>query len=190
MFVQGALNHLKISSHSFVAAVQDVGDLVRSSSDPTRTASNIFKQVLDVDINFHQDPVLARVTCSKMIEQVVKAGCQIDDVPSLVSISKEYAEQFCDKHPYLYSKKEVPTTPTSTIKQVVQDVDVKVAVNSDGSIKKGGKQQLAVEMYKKYVTENEKPLTNQQFIAVLMKELEMSKAGATTYAYNCKKVWI
>jgi hypothetical protein len=30
-------------------------------------------------------------------------------------------------------------------------------------------------------------MTNQQFIALVMKELKMSKPGATTYAYNAKK---
>jgi hypothetical protein len=37
------------------------------------------------------------------------------------------------------------------------------------------------------VVDAEVPLTNQGFIKLLMDELDMSKAGATTYSYNCKK---
>ena len=63
--------------------------------------------------------------------------------------------------------------------------DVELA---DGSIKKGGKELLAVELYKKYTSElNGAPYQNQAFIAILVAQLGMSKAGATTYNYNMKK---
>lgn len=70
---------------------------------------------------------------------------------------------------------------------VVAGIDMKVSVNKDGKIKKGGKQVLAAELYKKYVKDAAVPLDNQGFISVLVKELGMSKAGATTYNYNLKK---
>lgn len=48
--------------------------------------------------------------------------------------------------------------------------------------KKGDKQKRAVELYEKH-----KGKPNAEIVAVFMKELDMSKAGATTYVYNCKK---
>lgn len=48
--------------------------------------------------------------------------------------------------------------------------------------KKGDKQRRAVDLY-----ETNKTKPNSEIVAVFMKELDMSKAGATTYVYNCKK---
>ena len=72
--------------------------------------------------------------------------------------------------------------------QVVSSVDVKVEVKDNGQMKKGGKQIIALELYKKFVVDAEEgnKLSNSDFVKLLMKELGMSLAGSRTYAYNCK----
>lgn len=45
----------------------------------------------------------------------------------------------------------------------------------------------AVTLYKQHVIDQQMP--SRDFIALLMKSLNMTKAGATTYAYNAKKKW-
>lgn len=92
------------------------------------------------------------------------------------------------QHAWMFAKPESTASgqPTEQV-AVAAGIETKVAVKADGSIKKGGKEVLAIELYKKYVKNAEKPLTNQEFIAMLMKELGMSKAGATTYRYNMVK---
>ncbi len=88
---------------------------------------------------------------------------------------------------YYFAKPE-STVETGEVQKVVQGVDVAVAVKADGKIKKGGKETLAEALYHKYVAElNGAEYNNQAFIAILVKELGMSKAGATTYNYNMKK---
>ena len=49
--------------------------------------------------------------------------------------------------------------------------------------RKGEKKDRAIELY----TTNRDKITRNEMIALFMKELDMSKAGATTYVYNCKK---
>lgn len=76
------------------------------------------------------------------------------------------------------------------MRAVAQGVDMKVEVKSDGSIKKGGKLPLAVELFKKFVAEaGENALDNKGFKQLLVKELAMSPAGASTYAHNARKVY-
>lgn len=60
-----------------------------------------------------------------------------------------------------------------------------VVVESAPSRKRSGptKQQRAIELYKA-----NKGLANPKLVELFMKELDMSKAGATTYLYNAKKL--
>ncbi|MEM4258085.1 MAG: hypothetical protein QXL17_02900 [Candidatus Thermoplasmatota archaeon] len=64
-----------------------------------------------------------------------------------------------------------------------------VAVNENGetvsvrSGRKGEKKDRAIQLY----SENKDKLSRNEMIELFMKELDMSKAGATTYVYNCKK---
>lgn len=80
---------------------------------------------------------------------------------------------------------EAEQIASTTVKKV-EGVETTVKLNAQGKIKKGGKQILANELYTKHVLNATEPMTNKDFIALLMKELEMSKPGATTYAYNAR----
>ena len=124
-----------------------------------------------------------------MIQQIVDAKNMVDDSQVIMDNANAYAKSFCENpnNSYLWSKPELTTTTADVQVQVVKELDTKVAVKADGSIKKGGKQILAQELYVKHVVESTTPLTNVQFIALIMKELDMSLAGARTYAYNCAK---
>lgn len=70
-------------------------------------------------------------------------------------------------------------TAVSTAAKAAPKIDPKT-----GKVKpkKGDKQRRAIDLY-----EANKTKTNAEVVAVFMKELDMSKAGATTYVYNCKK---
>jgi hypothetical protein len=106
----------------------------------------------------------------------------------LVADARKYALERIANPEFSWMYTEAPrVTVAADVKQVVKGIDMKVAVKANGKIKKGGKQILAAELYKKFVLEATKAATNQEFIAILVKELDMSKSGATTYAYNCKK---
>lgn len=186
--VSHVLDRLQIRRNSALQGCQDVGNLIRDAANPCQEARLVFSMVLSKSVIFNDD-VHARVAAKAMIREVISAGCVIDDAQLFVDEALEYADQFCEdpKWSFLWARPESETAiKVEQTVQVVDDIDIKVAVKADGKIKKGGKQVLAFEMYKQHVVEAEVPLTNQQFIALIMDKLDMTKPGATTYAYNAK----
>lgn len=130
------------------------------------------------------------VVTQAVAETIVRnVGVPLDELDVLVKAKERALKFVTNPSTQYYFAKADPTAsgqPTTDV-AFAASVDVKVAVKADGSIKKGGKEVLAIALYEKHVKNAETPLTNQEFIAVLVKELGMSKAGATTYNYNMKK---
>lgn len=182
-------DRLRIDHRSAVIACQEVGNMIRDSATPLTTSSKLFNDFLSLDVRF-DDEVYARVCCKSMIQQIVEKNNIVDDPQVILDNANAYAKSFCEdpKWTFLWSKPENATTATSDVQvQVVKELDTKVAVKATGEIKKGGKQILNIELYKKYVIDANQPLTNVEYIALIMKELGMSLAGARTYAYNARK---
>jgi len=188
--VSHVLKHLNISQTSVAMATSEVGQLVRNSAVPMETARMFVNDVLSLPVIF-DEPIYAGLVCKHIIKFVVDNECviDIDSVDEILENAQVYATEYCNNPANSYMWAELDETINSDAghKQVATGIETKVAVKSDGKIKKGGKQILAAEMYKKFVIDAEIPLINQEFIALLMKELDMTKAGATTYSYNCKK---
>lgn len=184
--VTSVLNKLDIRTTCVPAAIMDVGAILESSYDGRRAASKLFDDILSLQISF-ADIIEARIYSKYMIEQVLNHNCEIDDVVKLLEVTRERAERFLTdpKNSHIFAKSEDEVEVEKVA--VVSGVDVKVEVLASGKIKRGGKQVLAYELYKQLVLESDQSLNNQQFIAVLIKELSMTKAGATTYVANLKK---
>lgn len=194
-----AFKHYEISTLGVGRALRDVAQRIEleenvasekltrlSESMQCLKASEIVKSLLGVDLSF-PTAEHAVITTQAIVQSIVKNDFKVDSIEDVLANAKDYAEKFITnpKHQYFFAK-EV-TAETATEVAVVEGLDVKVAVKADGKIKKGGREILAVALYEKFVKNAEVPLDNQGFIAVLMKELGMSKAGATTYNYNMKK---
>lgn len=181
-------DRLRIDHRSSVIACQEAANYIREAASPLLAASKMVNDFLSLDVRF-DDEVYARIAVKSMIQQIVDAKNMVDDSQVIMDNANAYAKSFCENpnNSYLWSKPELTTTTADVQVQVVKELDTKVAVKADGSIKKGGKQILAQELYVKHVVESTTPLTNVQFIALIMKELDMSLAGARTYAYNAKK---
>jgi hypothetical protein len=179
-----------IRTESVIFAVADTANLIMEASSPVHTASKLFMDVLSVQIKF-DDVVFARIAAKHMVKDVVISGCVIDpdDVDMIVEQALEYATTFCADaaNSYLWSK---PDDEGSLVPQqvtAIEGIELQVAVNDNGKIKKGGKALLAAELFQTYVLDAEVPLTNIELVAMLMEKLDMTKAGATTYGYNCRK---
>lgn len=67
----------------------------------------------------------------------------------------------------------------------VGEETVTVEKKADGSIKKGGKKTIAMELYKEHVIKNK--ATKETFVKLLMDATGMTEGGAGTYFYICKK---
>lgn len=186
-----AFQHMGLSVDCRLRAIQEVSVLVDESSNPTKAATKAIHDMLGVDVTF-TEPRHARLTAMKVAELIVVAKHHIEDPNDIVAQAQEYTKNFLvnPRYKWMFAESDVVTSSSGIAaekKAIVEGIETKVAVKADGSIKKGGKQILVAEMYKKNVLEATTPMTNQQFIALIMKDLGMTKAGATTYAYNAKK---
>jgi len=159
-----------------------------AESNKKAKAEDLIFQLLGVKV-VYEDQKKARFVAMKVAEEAWKVNHKIDDEQMFLHDVEVKIDAFMTNpnNAFMFVKPESYSAEPTEMKAVVAGVDTEVAIKKDGSIKKGGKEVLARELYKKHVLESNEPLSNQGFIAVLIKDLGMSKAGATTYAYNCKK---
>jgi hypothetical protein len=172
-------------------AIQDARERIVGQDDQLAAAVNLINSLITVpDVSF-TDKHLARLTALAIVEAACKAD-EIDDI-TVYTAALERAKKLREDPTlaFVYVEADVNTDGTTVRHgeelKTMAGTDIKVLVKSNGKIKKGGKQVLAAELYKKHVLEATPAATNQEFIAILVKQLDMSKSGATTYAYNCKK---
>jgi hypothetical protein len=176
--------------HSPNLLVQQIREHIEESKTPLDTAKQFIFNVTSIAVDY-TDLLLARHVAQSIGEDaILRDSYTFEDS---ISRGESRHRNLVAKMPYIslaYIPSETSTfsTPkTTTSIAVAEGVSTKVEVKADGKIKKGGKQVLAAELYALHVTNATTPMTNQEFIAVLMKELGMTKAGSTTYAYNCRK---
>jgi len=174
--VQTVLDRLKIDSTSLVGAIQDISTLIESSDNPISTARSIITNVADIEFNTN-DPIEARMIAQRLVQDALLLGEKYDPTMSLERAAKKIAEQRVT-NPWFFFKNQGTTVVSTTETREGVNVEIK----TDGKIKKGGKQVMAAALYEKH-----KALSNQEIITIFMKELDMSKPGATTYLYNAKK---
>lgn len=178
-----------ISTTSLSAAVQDVRSYIEQSA---QRATQLIFDLIGVRVEF-TDLETAIVTAQAIVENIFKSDLAFDEPNAVLEAAKVRCDKLMNdpKRAWVHDKSDSqfgqkPSTPNGQMAKVSASVDVVVEVKSDGQIKKGGKQVLADALYKKHVLEAETPLTNQEFIALLQKDLQMTKSGSTTYAYNCR----
>jgi hypothetical protein len=174
--VSTVLTRLKINSESRCAAVQDVREHIESSDNPIGAARAIINNLIDSDFTC-DDPIVARMTAQRLVDEAICLGDRYDPNQALKKAAEKIAQARIDT-PWVFYRETFSTVESKTETREGVSVEVK----TDGSFKKGSKQILAKALYEKH-----KALTNAEIIAVFMKELDMSKPGATTYLYNCKK---
>ena len=187
--VSPVLKHMNISTTSRAMATSEVGDLIRGSAIPTETARMFVNDVLSLPVKF-DEPIYAGLVCKHIVKFVIDNECviDIDSVDEILENAQVYATDYCNNPANSYMWAELDETIDSKAGHVTvaTGIETKVAVKADGKIKKGGKQILAAEMYQKFVIDAEVPLTSREFKDLLIKELDMTPAGASTYEYNCK----
>lgn len=184
--ITAAMTHLSIPLNSPTAAIRTVAEKFEGENvDVIGLATKMVKEMIGADVVFTEGNE-ARLVVMALAEAASNCeGKFEDETAALLRAQTRAAEHMANKaNTWMYVKK-VHAVPTE-VKTVVEGMTA-VAVKADGTIKKGGKQVLAAELYTKHVLNAATPSTNQEFIKILVKELGMSKAGATTYAYNCKK---
>lgn len=175
--------------HSPALLVQQVREHIDNAANPLGAAKRVIFNITSIMVDY-TDLLLARHVAQAVAEDaILRDSYTFEDS---IQRAEERSRRLVARMPYIrfvYTPSEVPTNnslKTTTSVAVVKGIATTVEVKANGKIKRGGKQIMAAELFALHVTNAPVPLTNQQFIAVLMKDLGMSKAGAQTYAYNCR----
>jgi len=177
-----SLEPLGIPKNSVNAAVQATGELIRGASDPSKKADEIVQAVAGVPMpkldNIKKETVVAQAVVQTAViheefngEAAVHAG-----------VAKAETMAADPKYSFVFVKTEPVEDKGGTLVANVDGKEYKVEVKSNGKIKKGGKQVLAAQLF-----EANKTSTTAELVALFVKELGMTKAGATTYVYNVRK---
>lgn len=183
--MQSAIALLKVmdfDTSSPVRTIQQVRERINNAASPIGEAQYIVNDLIGLNVEFAD-----LATALHVAQYVVYDAMTLDSIVAqdVVDNAFKRTAKLFENQPWAKPVAQCDTQQETIA--VVSGIETKVAVKANGKIKKGGKQVLAVELYKMHVVNTPKPLTNQEFIAMLMKELDMTKPGATTYAYNCKK---
>lgn len=186
---KAALIHSGFSVDSPLRAVQQVREKIINSKTPLNEAVGLVleitglakeKEILSGDVATAIHIVQHLVLTFVNNESYDEDHAWDEAVKRDVAVRKEL--------PWAFEKADAVANFGETTSAVIEGIDVQVAVNKDGSIKKGGKQVLTNELYKKHVLEAATPVTSKQFTALLVSQLGLSKSGASTYSYNARKL--
>ena len=196
---QIAFERLGFSTSSTTKAVQQVREHLEQSVDGiTNCAIDLITKMTGVSVSitdFKKEgatpDVWAITVAQAIVEYCVLQQHNIE--PDLLfnhawERANAYISKKSNQWMFSYAVEAIAQTESK-----VEGVAVQVEVKSDGKIKKGGKSVMTEALYKKFLDEkkarNEGPLAsdNQAFIKILMDQLDMSKAGASTFAFNIRK---
>lgn len=183
--ISHTLNRMDIDTNSIIRAVQQVREIV--GEDKAKGASRFIKSLLSLDVKFDDENV-ALATAQYATEAAIKANGEIGDEQVLLDGAQQRAVKFVTEkgNAWMFARDEATAPKSVETKAFVEGLETKVAVRKDGSIARGGKQTLAAELFRKHVLESTTPCDNACFVNILVKELDMTKAGARTYAHSLR----
>lgn len=154
-----------IPTSSYVAAIRhlnDSGDLARDQY--VSIMSDLVGQKVSVG-----DDRITKYTFLYLIQETIRKSFNTDvmNMAELLELAHRRAVTFIKENAFVFAE------PEDTI-----------TVDSDGKPKqkKGAKQEGAATIYQENISKGKATV-----IGLFMSELDMSKAGATTYFYNMKK---
>ena len=180
------LEQNKINTKSALLAVQEVGLLDWTSGDQYRNAIN--ELVGDVSDYGSFDSLTAKYVYKYLVQNLVKAhnsGTPFNSeaiiVESVTSAQKMVSRLRGGDLSYMLHLADNELlehdVPAEKVEVVVKEHTPRTPRNSGPS-----KKERAIDLYKA-----NRNLSRDELVTLFMKELDMTKAGATTYVYLCKK---
>jgi hypothetical protein len=180
------LRALRINEDSPTRAIQEVRAKVEGSATPLNEANGIIFDITGVQKNYKDVRYAMHIAQAVVIAAITHESFDPDET---IYAAEDAEDKLRKDHDWMFVESghyDVSTAGKSEQVAFIEGLDVKVAVNADGKLKKGSKGVLAVELYKKHMLEAETPLTNKEFVAILVAQADFTKSGASTYAYNLK----
>jgi hypothetical protein len=177
------LERMQFNTTSHIRAIQEVRDYVGVADDKLKAAITVIHALTGEDVSY-DDEKFALHVAQGVVERVIRQGESFhpqyavkDAEETATKLRANPAMQWLNVQPA--AEGETPFGPSKTV------AGVNLTIKANGKIKKGGKQEAVVALFKDHVVA--KNVSNADFIKIVMSELDMSKAGATTYAYNARK---
>jgi len=155
-----------IPTRSAVAAIQHISNRGRQTADYyNKSLSNLVDAPVQIT-----DEHLARFTYLYTVQGIVDLSMNTDiiDATEVMHKAMSNAKKYLKENPWTVAE---------------PDEVVKTDAAGKPKRKKGAKQEEAGRIY----NENKDTLDRKQIIEMFIKELDMSKSGATTYFYNMRK---
>ena len=184
MNIAPALTHLKIHTNTPSGAIYDIRNLVEGK---VLSPAELLYRICGMTKTFVSERV-GMSAVQHLVMNAIHNKCEVEDIDAAYALALTKGTTFVtapeNQFHFAVAEAEVTSSVKSTF---TTSVDVEVAIKSDGSIVKGGKQVLTEALYHKYVTIAENPMDSKQFVLFLVKELQITKACATTYKHNAKK---
>ncbi len=181
------LNEAGFETHSYYAAARQANEKYATISRDR--AIKVMNSLFGFHVETEND-IAASIALRYMIAESVRKHVEgfvvtQDDVHSFgVEKTKEFFIKNPWKNPDFHSEiKDIPTAD-EVIDVPVEEIKIarKNVAGKTIKPKKGLKQEAAKKIY-----EANRGAENHVIIELFMKQLDMSKAGATTYLYNIKK---
>lgn len=160
----------ELPTNSAVAAIQAYNDRAR---DGHFNYGNVLNSLIGQDVEVMDDPH-ARVQVGYVIQVAIERNLAGEDVTPLeiYEDATGRAKVYVAENPWVFAVKEE---------------EVKLDANGKPKRKKGAKQEEAARIFQEMVEGNDPADVRKDIIAAFMEQLDMSKAGATTYFYNMRK---
>lgn len=182
--VKSAFDHFYYGN-SRARAVQMVREQVMAAADKKAEAKAIAKTLIGVEYDFvNMDDVMIRLTMMGMVDIVIQSNYEVEDGDILMAAAAERALKYRNdpKNSWAFVVTADPAKNESLTS--ISGLAVQAVVKEDGNLKKGSKGVLAVALHQKHVVDVEagKRPTRQEFMAILMKQVQMTNGGASTYA--------
>lgn len=174
--VEQLLKNLDINTSSRSAAVVGVREYIEQASEDKHleAALMFFYDVFGMRPAV-TDAVTARLAAQYAVDQISQTNYEFGNAPKILEDAVAKAEQY-------------KTAPGNAWQFATGDSESSFKTDSDvPKAPKKNKGTMATELYDIHVRNAATPLTNIQFVELLVKELGMTKSGARTYAYNCFK---
>lgn len=178
-----ALSHYKIHPLSPAAAVQDVRMVIEDSSNPLDKAHQIISSITGLDRKYKS--LLRAIHVAQCVAETAVKNDLFDAEEAVIKAEK-HSDRIHAEQPWITSV-AAKSTASTTFVAFVEGLDFEVPVNKDGGIKKGGKKILTEELYKKHVLLTETPITNSEFVKLLVSQLGITTSCARTYAFNVSR---
>lgn len=192
---------LNINTTSAARAIQDVNQIIDTSNKPKITT--IVNLINDIGIEFTEDQIkpigksntesTAIMMIHGLIEYIIANNHRIDKNNAIEYSIQRVTNLINKPNNQWWFATNQTNYQNNNIQSTITVNNETVEIKTNGKIKKGGKQILAADLYKKFYAD--KKANNQQpdksdrkaLIALFIKHLDMQSAGASTYVYNMQK---